>query len=249
MPNSSSIQSEQSFDTRTIQSTQTPSTGFTPFSCTHDDTAESYAIAGVYLQKQAKTPPLDDMPKVDVKGNAQQRVNLQSRSNHNGMAALTFTDIQCDGSYLLDRRQAIIDALLQAAQSARALMGAGDYTPLRKPIEYFLSIIDFGVTVDAVALSDTEIQERANEIMARLSRECDLFIEYNGIDLSTPPKPFTRERFAAFVFITETLEYSVKTFIGHAATHAEAERLVRVAMENNPLAEAFVIERVEVKHE
>ena len=32
MPNSSSIQSEQSFDTSTIQSTQTPSTGFTPFS-------------------------------------------------------------------------------------------------------------------------------------------------------------------------------------------------------------------------
>ena len=67
-------------------------------------------------------------------------------------------------------------------------------------------------------------------------------------DLSTH-HPITRERFATFVFITETLEYSVKTFIGHAATHAEAERLVRVAMDNNPLAEAFVIERVEVDHE
>ena len=32
MPNSSSIQSEQSLDTSTIQSTQTPSAGFTPFS-------------------------------------------------------------------------------------------------------------------------------------------------------------------------------------------------------------------------
>ena len=55
-----------------------------------------------------------------------QSVNLQSRSNHSGVASLTFTDVRCDGSYLLDRRQVIIDALLQAAQSARALMGAGD---------------------------------------------------------------------------------------------------------------------------
>lgn len=67
-------------------------------------------------------------------------------------------------------------------------------------------------------------------------------------DLSTH-HPITRERFATFVFITETLEYSVKTFIGHAATHAEAEQLARVASENNPLAEGYMIERVEVDHE
>ena len=180
-----------------------------------------------------------------------QSVNLQSRSNHSGVASLTFTDVRCDGSYLLDRRQAIIDALLQAAQSARALVEAGDYAPLRKPVEHFLSIIDLSVMVDAVALTDTDIQERANDIMVRLSRECDLFVAYNGIDLSAAlkPTPITREKYAAFVFITEPLEYSIKTFIGHAATHAEAEQLARVASENNPLAEGYMIERVEVDHE
>ena len=217
MPNSSSIQSEQSLNTSTIQSTQTPASApFTAFSC------------------------------------AQPSVNLQSRRNHSGVASLTFTDVQCDGSYLLDRRQAIIDALLQAAQSARALVVAGDYVPLKKPIEHFLSIVDLGVMVDAVALTDTDIQERANEIMARLSRECDLFVEYNGIDLIQALKPtptITREKYAAFVFINEGLEYPIKTFIGHAATHEEAWRLARVAMENNPLAEGFVVERVEVDHE
>ena len=181
-----------------------------------------------------------------------QSVNLQSRSNHSGVASLTFTDVQCDGSYLLDRRQAIIDALLQAAQSARALVVAGDYVPLKKPIEHFLSIINLGVMVDAVALSDTEIQERADEIVTRLSRECDLFVEYNGIDLSAALKPtptITREKYAAFVFINEGLEHSVQTFIGHAATHEEAWGLASIAMENNPLAEGFVVERVEVDHE
>ena len=64
-----------------------------------------------------------------------------------------------------------------------------------------------------------------------------------------PLTPITREKYAAFVFITESPEYSVKTFIGHAATHAEAVGLAHVAMQNNPLAEGFVVERVEVVHE
>ena len=42
MPNSSSIQSEQSFDTSTIQSTQTPSTGFAPFSWVGKDATPTH---------------------------------------------------------------------------------------------------------------------------------------------------------------------------------------------------------------
>ena len=61
--------------------------------------------------------------------------------------------------------------------------------------------------------------------------------------------PITREKYAAFVFINEGLEYPIKTFIGHAATHEEAWGLASIAMENNPLAEGFVVERVEVVHE
>ena len=59
----------------------------------------------------------------------------------------------------------------------------------------------------------------------------------------------TREKYAAFVFINEGLEYLIKTFIGQAATPAEAVGLAHVAMQNNPLAEGFVVERVEVVHE
>ena len=146
MPNSSSIQSEQSFDTSTIQSVQTPSTGFTPFSWVDSPRAHPASQRHVDFTAQA----------MDI--------------------------------------------------------------------------------VNGVAL-------------------CLEILEYDGLEVEQdhpalkPLTPITREKYAAFVFITESLEYSVKTFIGHAATHAEAVGLAHVAMQNNPLAEGFVVERVEVEYE
>ena len=71
-----------------------------------------------------------------------------------------------------------------------------------------------------------------------------------SIAQSEPIKSITtREQYAAYVFITETLESSIKTFIGNAATIDEATQLARVAMAHNALAEGYIIEPTGVNNE
>lgn len=111
-----------------------------------------------------------------------QSIFMQSHSCNTGIAALSFSDVQCNGDYLTDKKQAIIDKLIEAAQGARALVHLDEYTPLIKPMMWTLSALDFGVMVDAVALSDADILARADEIMTKLCRDCDLFVlEFGGV--------------------------------------------------------------------
>lgn len=58
----------------------------------------------------------------------------------------------------------------------------------------------------------------------------------------------TRERFAAYIFIAQSNECSVKTFIGYAASHEEAEYLAWFACQHNPMADGVMVVR-QVMHE
>lgn len=55
--------------------------------------------------------------------------------------------------------------------------------------------------------------------------------------------PVRRERFAAYIFIAQSNACRVKTFIGYAASHAEAEYLAWFACQHNPMADGVTIER------
>ena len=136
----------------------------------------------LYKPDGTPTRPLKPLRQSVTNNELQQSIFMQSSGSNTGIASLSFTDVQCNGDYLTDKKQVIIEKLLEAARGARGLLHHEQYKPLPKPMMWTLSTIDFGVMVDAVALSDADILARADKIMTKLCRDCDLFVlEFGGV--------------------------------------------------------------------
>ena len=104
-------------------------------------------------------------------------ITVHTGGGHIGIAHMTFSDVNCTGQYLLNRKHEIIEGILQAVANARVLFDLKCYTPQVKPMMWFISDIDFGILIDVVAVSDVDIKSRADEIVNKLARDCDFSIE------------------------------------------------------------------------
>lgn len=76
-------------------------------------------------------------------------------------------------------QDAIIDDLKALVRHGRAQLHQGSYTPQRLPIMWWVGladeqVLDFGVMIDAVACDESTIDRRADEIIAKLCRDCQM---------------------------------------------------------------------------
>ena len=94
-----------------------------------------------------------------------------------GILTVSYTEINCNGTFFLDNKDEVIETITRLVTDARCMINPDLHHPQEKPMMWFISDIDFGITVDVVAVSDADIKIRADEIVNKLARDCDFFIE------------------------------------------------------------------------
>ena len=100
-----------------------------------------------------------------------------------GIAQAAFSNL--DISTLQTGKDAIIHDLKALLDRGRALLQHSSYTPQRLPIMWFVGLdeieaFDFGLMLDVVACTDELIDQRADEIIQKLCRDCMLIQNIKG---------------------------------------------------------------------
>lgn len=103
---------------------------------------------------------------------------------HITLTASTYGIVQAsfwsmDANTIKTVQDAIIDDLKALVRHGRAQLHQGSYTPQRLPIMWWVGladeqVLDFGVMIDAVACDESTIDQRADEIIAKLCRDCQM---------------------------------------------------------------------------
>ena len=104
-------------------------------------------------------------------------VKSTSKPSSWGILTITYHEINCTGAYFRNRKAMIIESIMRVVAEARYFVKPELYKPQEKPMMWFLSDIDFGIVIDVMAVTDTDIQNRTVEIIEKLARDCDWFNE------------------------------------------------------------------------
>ena len=89
-----------------------------------------------------------------------------------GIAQLTIEGVGIDA--IKAAKTQIISELKATLQRGRESLNRAYYTPQYRPLMWWLSYPEYGLMVDVVAVDDATIDSRADEIIAKLCRDCQM---------------------------------------------------------------------------
>ena len=94
-----------------------------------------------------------------------------------GILTVSYDEINCNGAFFRDNKDEVIETITRLVTDARCMINPDSHHPQEKPLMWFIAGDTFGITIDVLAVNDADIQNRADEIIHKLARDCDFCIE------------------------------------------------------------------------